>query len=293
VQPRCTNNAIGSAPEAGFELGLSEGLELGPSEGLELGPSKGLELGPSEGLKLGPSEGLELGPSEGLELGPLKGLELGLSEGLELGPSEGPELEPSEGLELGPSEVLELGPSEGLELGPSEGLELEPSEGLELGTSEGLKLGPSEGLKLAIQRINRDVLLTKICNDLLPTATVLCKRKYQNNDTCVMCNKRETRDHMLLCEAQSRIKWRRSCMTAIRKQLDKIETESELKEMFCSALAEWLETATVVRDKYPVKYQKAITSQTRIGWRHIFAGKLSQEWLHLQEESTNTTTGKK
>jgi hypothetical protein len=27
-------------------------------------------------------------------------------------------------------------------------------------------------LKLAIQRINRDVLLTKICNDLLPTATV-------------------------------------------------------------------------------------------------------------------------
>jgi hypothetical protein len=31
---------------------------------------------------------------------------------------------------------------------------------------------------LAIQRINQDVLLTKICNDLLPTAAALCKRKY-------------------------------------------------------------------------------------------------------------------
>ena len=108
-----------------------------------------------------------------------------------------------------------------------------------------------------------------------------------------MCNQRETRDHMLNCEAQSRIKWRRSCMTAIRKRLEKMETESELKEVFSSAIAEWLETATVDRTKYPVKYHKAIQSQRRIGWRHIFAGKLSQEWLFLQEESTNTMTGRK
>jgi hypothetical protein len=60
-----------------------------------------------------------------------------------------------------------------------------------------------------------------------------------------------------------------------------------------SAIAEWLETGTVDRAKYPVKYRKAIRLQTRIGWRHIFAGKISQEWLYLQEESTNTTIGKK
>ena len=95
---------------------------------------------------------------------------------------------------------------------------------------------------MAIQRINRDVLLTKICNDLLPTATALCKRKYQNSNECLMCNQRETKFHMMVCEAQSRIKWRRSCMTAIRKQLNKMETESELKEMLSTAIAEWLET---------------------------------------------------
>jgi hypothetical protein len=55
-----------------------------------------------------------------------------------------------------------------------------------------------------------------------------------------------------------------------KKQLDKMETESELKEMFSSAIAEWLETAEVDRKKYPVKYHKAIQSQRRIGWRHIF-----------------------
>jgi hypothetical protein len=63
--------------------------------------------------------------------------------------------------------------------------------------------------------------------------------------------------------------------------------------MFSSAIAECLETATVDRAKYPVKYHKTIQSQRRIGWRHVFAGKMSQEWLYLQEESTNTTTGQK
>ena len=105
-------------------------------------------------------------------------------------------------------------------------------------------------LKLATQRINRDVLLTKICNDLLPTATVLRKRKYPNSDKCVMCNKQETRDHMMICEAQSQIKWRRSCMSAIRKQMDKMGTESELKVMISTAIAECLETGQVDISQY-------------------------------------------
>jgi hypothetical protein len=79
-----------------------------------------------------------------------------------------------------------------------------------------------------------------------------------------MCNQRETRDHMSICEAQSRIKWRRPCMIAIRKRLDKMETESELKEIFSSTISKWLETAAVDRAKYQVKYQKTIRSQRRI-----------------------------
>jgi hypothetical protein len=34
-------------------------------------------------------------------------------------------------------------------------------------------------------------------------------------------------------------------------------------------------------------------SQERIGWRHFFAGKISQELLKLQAGSTNKTVGKR
>ena len=148
-------------------------------------------------------------------------------------------------------------------------------------------------LSLAIQRINRDVLITKICNDLLPTADTLCRMKYQHHDTCVLCNNHETRDHMIRCTAKSRIKWRNQYLNAIRKKLNSLETEYAITEALCSAIAAWLEFGEVDISKFPIRFANAILSQERIGWRHFFAGKISQEWLQLQENSTNKTIGKK
>jgi hypothetical protein len=142
-------------------------------------------------------------------------------------------------------------------------------------------------LSLAIQRINRDVLITKICNDLLPTAETLCKMKYQHHDTCILCNNHETRDHMIRCTAPSRIKWRNQYIKAIRTKLNKIETEFSITEALCSAIAAWLEHGEVDISKFPIRFANAIISQESIGWRHFFAGKISQEWLLLQENSTN------
>jgi hypothetical protein len=148
-------------------------------------------------------------------------------------------------------------------------------------------------LSLAIQRINRDVLITKICNDLLPTADTLCRMKYQHHDTCVLCNNHETRDHMIRCTAKSRIKWRNQYLNAIRKKLNSLETEYAITEALCSAIAAWMEFGEVDISKFPIRFANAILSQERIGWRHFFAGKISQEWLQLQENSTNKTIGKK
>jgi hypothetical protein len=39
--------------------------------------------------------------------------------------------------------------------------------------------------------------------------------------------------------------------------------------------------------------QMQFFSQERIGWRHFFAGKITQEWLTLQADTTNKTVGKK
>jgi hypothetical protein len=150
-----------------------------------------------------------------------------------------------------------------------------------------------KSLSLAIPRIKRDVIITKICNDLLPTATTLYKRKYQHHDTCVLCSKKETRDHILRCNEPTRIKWRRKMLSALRSRLLYLETDFSLGETLCTAVAEWIETETVDINKYPEKYHKAIKSQHHIGWRHMFSGKISQEWLRLQEQSTKVTTGHK
>ena len=52
-------------------------------------------------------------------------------------------------------------------------------------------------LNLGLQRINREVILVKICNDLLPTATSLLKWKLQINVNCCLCGQSEARDHMI------------------------------------------------------------------------------------------------
>jgi hypothetical protein len=79
----------------------------------------------------------------------------------------------------------------------------------------------------------------------------------------------------------------------MQRKLDYLETDFALGETICTVVAEWLETGNVDISKYPIKYATAIISQENIGWRHFFGGKISQEWLKLQDESTNITTTKK
>jgi NAD-dependent dihydropyrimidine dehydrogenase PreA subunit len=142
-----------------------------------------------------------------------------------------------------------------------------------------------KSLALAIKLINRNVLLSKVCNDLLPTSATLQKMKYQNHNTCILCHQCETRDHILQCQAPSRTKWRRQYIGALQRKLDFLETDFVLGKTICTTIAEWLETGKVDVCKYPIKYANAIISQESIGWRHLFGGKLSQEWLTLQSES--------
>jgi hypothetical protein len=73
-----------------------------------------------------------------------------------------------------------------------------------------------QSFQIAMKRIRHDVLVTKVCNDLLPTAEALCKRKYQTNDTCVMCQQQETRNHIIWCSSPSRINHRIKLIGALR-----------------------------------------------------------------------------
>jgi len=160
-------------------------------------------------------------------------------------------------------------------------------------SDEAVTMIARKSLSLALLRINRDVVIIKICNDLLPTAETLYKRNYQNRNTCIMCSKRETRDHLLRCKEPSRIKWRRQFITVLHNRLVYLETDFSPEETLYTVVEEWLETESVNISKYPTRFHQAIQSQSLIGWRHLLSGKISQEWLKLQETSTKVTIGRK
>ena len=51
-------------------------------------------------------------------------------------------------------------------------------------------------LNLGLKRLDREVVLVKICNDLLPTATTIQKWKWQAHNSCCLCGQSNTRDHI-------------------------------------------------------------------------------------------------
>jgi hypothetical protein len=139
-----------------------------------------------------------------------------------------------------------------------------------------------KALNIGLSRINRQCLAVKVCNDLMPTATTLKKQKYQSQDTCCLCNHTETREHMIVCSHVSRHKWRIKFVKGLRNRMTHLKTHAGITDTFCSALTEWFDSQTVTPRKYHVRYRKALISQSNIGWRQIFMGKISQEWERLQ-----------
>ena len=139
-----------------------------------------------------------------------------------------------------------------------------------------------KSLSCGICRIQRPSLITKICNDLLPTATILKKWKYQAHDYCSLCGLPETNAHIYICCHNSRIKWRRALLKDVRTTLQSLKTKNSITETFSTALSEWFDTGQVDIDKYPSVHHEALYTQTRIGWRQVLLGRLSQGWERLQ-----------
>ena len=62
-------------------------------------------------------------------------------------------------------------------------------------------------LSILLQRIDRSVLTTKICNNILPTMQYMKKLHWSTDDKCRACGAREDRYHLLRCGHESRIEW--------------------------------------------------------------------------------------
>ena len=59
-------------------------------------------------------------------------------------------------------------------------------------------------------------------------------------------------------------------------------TKPGLVDVISTTITEWFDSGTVTAEKYHEKYHLAINSQSEIGWRHLFKGKMSEEWQRLQ-----------
>lgn len=67
--------------------------------------------------------------------------------------------------------------------------------------------------------------------------------------------------------------------------MEKNNTDYSLAETMLTAIASWMDTGFVDVKTFPRKYRRAINTQYKIGWRHLFMGKLSQEWIQLYEDT--------
>lgn len=117
-----------------------------------------------------------------------------------------------------------------------------------------------------LYRIGRHVLTTKICSDLLPTANRLKGGNYQNHDSCAACGQLESTEHLFLCSAPSRIKWRTCLLSALQSKLTYLKTNAKLGHVLCNAISDWFENGLVLPNNYHEKYHDAIATQSLIGW---------------------------
>jgi hypothetical protein len=103
---------------------------------------------------------------------------------------------------------------------------------------------------------------------------------------CPSCNEAAEDDwHWITCDV--RHEWRDLQARAMSGRLGMLKTEPGLKIIFLRAFKALLSTGDFTipaTDTYSDNEQRVIDSQSAIGWKHILFGRLSSEWLRVQDE---------
>jgi hypothetical protein len=136
----------------------------------------------------------------------------------------------------------------------------------------------------AIGRFNmRRIQITKLCNDLLPTARWANRYDSLTTDHCLHCGEQEDCDHLLQCNFAPRILWRNDLLVHLRTAHASTECDPCLLDILIDGLDSWFQHKTLVKTQYPRSYHRLIWEQEQIGWRHLFNGHLTQQWRVKQD----------
>ena len=108
-----------------------------------------------------------------------------------------------------------------------------------------------KSLSLAINRISQNVLLTKICNNILTTFFQLHHFGMHSTNKCPLCKSVEKSEHLIQCRHSSQTPWKCCLIKALRTKMENTNTSFSLTKTFVSAISDWMENGFIDLCKYP------------------------------------------
>jgi hypothetical protein len=128
------------------------------------------------------------------------------------------------------------------------------------------------------------IQITKLCNNLLPTARWANWYDSLTTFNCLQCGEPEDHDHILLCHHPTCKQWRINILVHLHKAQDTNESDPQLLDILLDGLHSWFDTNHLTLAHYlPHYYHGLIHEQTKNGWRHLFNGHMSYQWRILQD----------
>ena len=105
----------------------------------------------------------------------------------------------------------------------------------------------------------RRTQLTKMCHEILPTATITSRYDPHLSLMCPYCKiVEEDRDHVLKCDHSTKLQWRLHFITEIRKRCESLKTREMPTTILMDGLQAWLTDTTLQPTAYPHAFRNLI-----------------------------------
>jgi hypothetical protein len=116
----------------------------------------------------------------------------------------------------------------------------------------------------------------KLCHRHLPIGQTLHRRDPKYSPTCPGCREQgEDQHHYLQCAAPSRIEWRISLLSELKKQMIRLQTDEHLQATILDVIDRALATRAI-----PIHgpFRAALEAQEKIGWLAMLRGYWATAW---------------
>jgi hypothetical protein len=126
--------------------------------------------------------------------------------------------------------------------------------------------------------------ITKLCNDLLPTARRANWIDLLTTEHFLHCGgEPKDWDHIIKCAFAPSQVWRNLRLLKLHKAHDMALLDHYLLNILINGLDCWFKGSRLNPDHFPHRYHQLITEQSAIGWHHLFNGHLSTQWQLKQD----------